>query len=44
MAETFLAAARKEIEDYRIQDTKKLLEIVPDFGVDIGDRQKLDAA
>jgi carbon-monoxide dehydrogenase catalytic subunit len=35
VAETFLAAARKETEDYRIQDTKKLLEIAPDFGVDI---------
>ena len=35
VAETFLAAARKETEDYKIQDTKKLLEIAPDFGVDI---------
>jgi carbon-monoxide dehydrogenase catalytic subunit len=35
IAETFLAAARKETEDYRIKDTKKLLEIAPDFGVDI---------
>ena len=35
VAETFLAAARKETEDYRIRDTKKLLEIAPDFGVDI---------
>ncbi len=35
VAETFLAAARKETEDYRIQDTKKLLEIAPDYGVDI---------
>jgi carbon-monoxide dehydrogenase catalytic subunit len=35
VAETFLAAARKETEDYRIKDTKKLLEIAPDFGVDI---------
>ncbi len=35
VAETFLAAARKETKDYRIQDTKKLLEIAPDYGVDI---------
>jgi carbon-monoxide dehydrogenase catalytic subunit len=35
VAETFLAAARKETEDYQIKDTKKLLEIAPDFGVDI---------
>ena len=35
VAETFLAAARKETSDYKIQDTKKLLEIAPDFGVDI---------
>jgi carbon-monoxide dehydrogenase catalytic subunit len=35
VAETFLAAARKETEDYSIKDTKKLLEIAPDFGVDI---------
>ncbi len=35
VAETFLAAARKETKDYRIKDTKKLLEIAPDFGVDI---------
>jgi carbon-monoxide dehydrogenase catalytic subunit len=34
VAETFLAAARKETEDYKIQDTKKLLEIAPDFGVE----------
>ena len=35
VAETFLAAARKETDDYKIRDTKKLLEIAPDFGVDI---------
>jgi carbon-monoxide dehydrogenase catalytic subunit len=35
VAETFLAAARKETEDYSIQDTKKLLEIAPDYGVDV---------
>jgi len=35
IAETFLAAARKETEDYTIKDTKKLLEIAPDFGVAI---------
>ncbi len=35
VAETFLAAARKETEDYQIKDIKKLLEIAPDFGVDI---------
>lgn len=35
VAETFLAAARKETEDYKIKDTKKLLEIAPDYGVEI---------
>jgi carbon-monoxide dehydrogenase catalytic subunit len=35
VAETFLAAARKETKDYKIRDTKKLLEIAPGFGVDI---------
>ncbi|MEW6665833.1 MAG: anaerobic carbon-monoxide dehydrogenase catalytic subunit [Thermodesulfobacteriota bacterium] len=35
VAETFLAAARKETHDYTIKDTKKLLEIAPDFGVEI---------
>lgn len=35
VAETFLAAARKETHDYHIRDTKKLLEIAPDFGVEI---------
>lgn len=35
VAETFLAAARKETHDYSIKDTKKLLEIAPDFGVEI---------
>jgi len=35
VAETFLAAARKETKDYHIKDTKKLLEIAPDYGVDI---------
>lgn len=34
VAETFLAAARKEVEDYKIQDPKKLIEIAPDFGVE----------
>ncbi len=35
VAETFLAAAKKETHDYKIQDTKKLLEIAPDYGVEI---------
>ena len=35
VAETFLAAAKKETKDYKIKDTKKLLEIAPDYGVDI---------
>ena len=35
VAETFLAAAKKETQDYKIQDTKKLLEIAPDYGVEI---------
>ena len=35
VAETFLAAARKETEDYRIRDSKKLLEIAPDYGIEI---------
>lgn len=34
VAETFLAAARKETDDYTIKDTKKLLEIAPDLGVE----------
>ncbi|MBW2095104.1 MAG: anaerobic carbon-monoxide dehydrogenase catalytic subunit [Deltaproteobacteria bacterium] len=34
VAETFLAAARKEVEDYKIQDPKKLIEIAPDFDVE----------
>jgi carbon-monoxide dehydrogenase catalytic subunit len=33
VAEVFLAAARKETEDYKITDTEKLLEIAPDFDV-----------
>jgi carbon-monoxide dehydrogenase catalytic subunit len=33
VAEVFLAAARRETEDYSIQDTEKLLEIAPDFDV-----------
>ena len=33
VAETFLAAARKETHDYGIQDTEKLLEIAPYFEV-----------
>jgi carbon-monoxide dehydrogenase catalytic subunit len=44
VAETFLAAAKKETEDYVIKDTKKLLEIAPDFGVPLttgkGDKEK----
>jgi carbon-monoxide dehydrogenase catalytic subunit len=35
VAETFLAAARGETEDYKIKDTKKLLQVAPDYGVDI---------
>lgn len=35
VAETFLAAARNETEDYKIRDIKKLLEIAPDYGVEI---------
>jgi len=34
VAETFLAAARKEVEDYKIKDSKKLVEIAPDFDVE----------
>jgi anaerobic carbon-monoxide dehydrogenase catalytic subunit len=33
VAEVFLAAARKETDDYSIKDTVKLLEIAPDFEV-----------
>jgi len=44
VAETFLAAAKKETKDYVIKDTKKLLEIAPDFGVTLttgkGDKEK----
>ena len=35
VAEVFLAAARKETHDYKIQDTQKLLEIAPGFDVAI---------
>ncbi len=35
VAETFLAAARKETHDYTIKDHQKLLEIAPDFDVAI---------
>lgn len=34
VAETFLAAARKETHDYKIKDTRKLVEIAPDYGVE----------
>ena len=34
VAETFLAAARKETHDYKIKDTRKLVEITPDYGVE----------
>ena len=34
VAETFLAAARKEVKDYQIKDVQKLLEIASDFGVE----------
>jgi len=44
VAETFLAAAKKKTKDYVIKDTKKLLEIAPDFGVALttgkGDKEK----
>ncbi|MBF0549339.1 MAG: anaerobic carbon-monoxide dehydrogenase catalytic subunit [Deltaproteobacteria bacterium] len=33
IAQVFLAAARKETGDYQIKDTRKLLQIAPDFGV-----------
>ncbi len=33
VAETFLAAARKETEDYTIKDTEKLFEVAPLFDV-----------
>jgi carbon-monoxide dehydrogenase catalytic subunit len=33
VAEVFLAAARKETEDFKIQDVEKLLQIAPDFDV-----------
>ena len=34
VAEVFLAAARKETDDYKIKDPIKLLAIAPDYGVD----------
>jgi len=44
VAETFLAAAKKQTKDYGIKDTRKLLEIAPDFGVALttgkGDKEK----
>jgi carbon-monoxide dehydrogenase catalytic subunit len=33
VAEVFLAAARRETDDFKIQDTEKLLQIAPDFEV-----------
>ena len=35
VAEVFLSVARKETEDYRIKDPRKLLQIAPYFGVAI---------
>ncbi len=35
VAETFLAAAKGEAKDYEIKDVNKLLEIAPDFDVEI---------
>ncbi len=34
VAETFLAAARGEVKDYKIKDVEKLLELARDIGVD----------
>ena len=34
VAEVFLAAARKETDNYHIKDTEKLLEVAADLGVD----------
>ncbi len=34
VAEVFLAAARKETEDYKVKDPIKLLAIAPDYGVE----------
>jgi carbon-monoxide dehydrogenase catalytic subunit len=34
VAEVFLAAARKETDDYQIKDTEKLLAVASDLGVD----------
>ena len=44
IAEVFLAAARGETEDYKIQDTKKLVQVAQDFGIAVtvgeGDDEK----
>ena len=38
VTEVFLAAAKGEIEGFRIQDEQKLYQLAMDFGVEIGDR------
>jgi len=38
VAETFLAAARGEVEDYGIKDEQKLYQLAMDLGIQIGDR------
>ena len=44
VAETFLAAARGEIEDYGIKDEQKLYQLAMDFGIRIGDRSVKEIA
>ncbi len=44
VAETFLAAARGEVEDYGIKDEQKLYQIAKDFGIQIGDRSVKEIA
>ena len=44
VAETFLAAARGEIDDYGIKDEQKLYQLAMDFGIQIGERSVKEIA
>lgn len=44
VAETFLAAAKEEVEGYKIKDIQKLFQVAMDLGVEIGDRNVKDIA
>jgi carbon-monoxide dehydrogenase catalytic subunit len=44
VAETFLAAAKGETEDYKIKDTKKLMEVAQNFGIETEGREVKEIA